>query len=424
MTHDPSHHVTSTAFPADVEQGIAPPDRRNGANPRTAVVAPSTVGLSDLNTIMIARAGLRIVSPSREEPAGYTSGEVIRPAHTARGIFAADEPNVLFIRAAETPVGEESARPLMPSINVEVQCSGFDPAHIPLRWRLQVGHTFCRYSNAGSFRYSPVSHRFTAEWQGEAHSGRFTLFDEADRSVRFTFGSSTDSPVGGHGILTIAARLPGAADWLVDHAHLLIGGKSPDEATARAGITSMLADRHEHIRHMVMAIFAHESSFRQFRTAAISSASRTFGRNQHRGDATQADCAVTFRFPGDPAHFPLVSYDFGVGISQYTVMRGQELTAGVLWDWRENYRAGINVFMAKMRRSFENGQTWRQLALRAWEGYNGSGASAQAYARRLARNADGQLVLDTALPSTFDHRQEFRNLDRGTPQEAPPPWPE
>ena len=126
----------------------------------------------------------------------------------------------------------------------------------------------------------------------------------------------------------------------------------------------------------------------------------TFNR-RHHADSTQADCRVRFDWPDDPPNFPLASFDFGVGISQFTRLDTQQVSAALAWDWRENVRLGTNLFLGKLRRKLQADMTWKHLALAAWAAYNGSGEAAERYAQRLALSEEGVSVsLDRAAGRT------------------------
>ena len=98
--------------------------------------------------------------------------------------------------------------------------------------------------------------------------------------------------------------------------------------------------------------------------------------------------------------FPLASFDFGVGISQFTRVEGQSVSPELAWDWRENIRRGTNLFLGKLRKKLQPDITWKHLALAAWAAYNGSGEAAERYAQRLALSDEGLRVsLERAAPA-------------------------
>jgi hypothetical protein len=142
---------------------------------------------------------------------------------------------------------------------------------------------------------------------------------------------------------------------------------------------------------MVRAIFQHEPAFTQFAAQAQRSAAVTFAR-RHHADGVQPDCRARFDWPDDPPGFPLTSFDFGVGLSQYSRLDGQVISAELAWDWRENVRRGTNLFLSKLRRKLQPEITWKHLALAGWTAYNGSGEAAERFAQRLALSEEGERV--------------------------------
>ena len=188
----------------------------------------------------------------------------------------------------------------------------------------------------------------------------------------------------------VAAPLPGGT--LLDYVHVRIAGTNPSQADVFRYLDSRLAGYDRNIVQMVRAIFRHESAFAQFAARSQSAAAMTFAKRHHGSDSGQPDCRVRFDWPDDPAGFPLASFDFGVGISQFTQVAGQTVSEEVAWDWRENIRLGTNLFLGKLRRRFQPGLTWRHWALAAWAAYNGSGAAADRYAQQLAMSDEGSRV--------------------------------
>lgn len=144
----------------------------------------------------------------------------------------------------------------------------------------------------------------------------------------------------------------------------------------------------------------------------------TFRAPHHRSDPSQPDCRVRFDWPDDPPDFPLASFDFGVGISQFTRVAGQRVSADVAWDWRENIRIGTNLFLAKLQRQFRPGMSWREWAFAGWRSYNGSGAAAEAYARRLSESDDGAQIPMTRVGAP----PQVALLPSTTPLANPSPW--
>jgi hypothetical protein len=132
----------------------------------------------------------------------------------------------------------------------------------------------------------------------------------------------------------------------------------------------------------------------------------------------QPDCRVHFDWPDDPPNFPLASFDFGVGISQFTKVGDQRVTAELAWDWRENVRVGTNLFLSKLNGQFQQGISWRHWALAGWRAYNGSGAAAESYAQRLSMSDEA-----AHIPLTPVHGvPQVALLGGPEPLDAPAPW--
>jgi hypothetical protein len=181
--------------------------------------------------------------------------------------------------------------------------------------------------------------------------------------------------------------------------HVRIAGTNPTQSDVFAYLDAHLEGHDENIVHMVRAIFQHESAFTQFAGQEQRSAAMTFTR-RHHADGTQPDCRVRFDWPDDPPDFPLASFDFGVGISQFTRVEDQSVSPELAWDWRENIRRGTNLFLGKLRKKLQPDITWKHLALAAWAAYNGSGEAAERYAQRLALSDEGLRVsLERAAPA-------------------------
>jgi hypothetical protein len=117
----------------------------------------------------------------------------------------------------------------------------------------------------------------------------------------------------------------------------------------------------------------------------------TFSKRFHK-EPDQPDCRVIFDWPDDPEHFPLASFDFGVGISQFTKVGNQKVTCEIAWDWRENIRMSANLFLRKLQSKYKADLTWHHWAMETWAAYNGSGAAAQLYAKKLSMSPEGSKV--------------------------------
>jgi hypothetical protein len=370
MPHGPDWHILDNDFaPADV--GLQPPAR------------------------MVSHGGgrLAIANLDRNDPPGYRPGGVPRLIDFNANLFRL------------------TAKPRMPAIGVSCAVEGFDPVLSPIMWRLVCRHVLCRHMNTGRYRYRGTAETFQAEWRGESRTPSFTVFGP---DCRYTYSDET-RVLGGHGLLIVAARLSDVT--LCDYVHVRIGGTNPMQADVFAYLDSQLAGYDPNVVHMVRAIFQHESAFIQFARQPQRSAAMTFAR-RHHADSAQPDCRVRFDWPDDPPEFPLASFDFGVGISQYTRVGDQHISPELAWDWRENVRLGTNLFLGKLRRKLQPDITWKHLALAAWAAYNGSGEAAERYAQGLALSEEGSRVsLDTA--STAPH---LALLGPVPTLAAPGPW--
>ena len=263
----------------------------------------------------------------------------------------------------------------MPTIHVQCAVEGFDPATVPLIWRLQSLHVLGRHKKSGKDaannpRYKSLVVPLGDEWRGESHSATFDLFPPGD--------IGDDHVGGGHAILTVAARPPGASGWLQDFVHLRITGSNPTETEVRAHVAKVTASLDPHLVPMLDAIFAWESGFKQFDAS-------------HQRSTTYS--GVKFDWPNDPPGFPVASFDFGVGLSQYT--HPNSLTASIAWDWRDNMNSGINIFLEVLRSKYKPGMTWAELAVIGWTRYNGSSS----YAQERLKSDDGKLVSTQKIPA-------------------------
>jgi hypothetical protein len=370
MPHTPDWHLLDNTF-ADANAGLALPTRQTA----------------------LGSARLTIANLDRDDPPGYVPGGVPRDAAFNRNTFLI------------------SATPCMPAFDVTCAVDGFAPSTTPIQWRLVCRHVLCRHSNAGGARYSGACETFDREWRGESRSASFPLF-RPDCSYTYNDDSRV---LGGHALLIVAATLPGGT--LCDYVHLRIGGSNPGQDDVFRYLDERLAGYDRNVVQMLRAIFRHESAFTQFAARPQSAAAMTFSRRHHT-DPAQPDCRVRFDWPDDPPQFPLASFDFGVGISQFTRVAGQRISAEIAWDWRENIRRGTNLFLAKLRRRFEPNITWQHLALAAWASYNGTGAAADNYARQLAASDEGARVSFDPVPAA----PLSAELAAAPPLSAPQPW--
>lgn len=416
--HESGWHILSSDFEG-WDDGLKPPARDTGVlENEPALICKAGAQTSNFNTLIVEPFVLRIQNLDRSDPPDYKPGSVPRSASFNYNVF------------------EISSTPQMPEIAVSCYIFGFDPAETPIYWRLQCRHVLCRHQNQGSYRYRGECEILEAEWQGQSKKGQFTLFSETcDPDIAYDFDSSDPqkSVMGGHAILSVAARPPERAQPLIDYVHLRITGTNPTKRDVFNYMDKELKGRDENIIHMVRAIFAHESGFKQFQTGPQKSSKMTFRTKHHHYGETQPDCEVRFDWPDDPVNFPLVTYDFGVGISQYTRSKEKTIGCRVAWDWRENIKTGIIVFMEALRRTRGSIQTSRDWAKEAWKEYNtgprarrkGSALdTAEAYATRLTDSAEGQLVSNDPVPADLDLKVHAAPLKTGSSQTIPPPsWP-
>jgi len=341
---------------------------------------------------------LQIQNLDRSDPPGYRAGSMPRGAFNR---------NVINIASSAC----------MPSIPVACMASGFDPVTNPIQWRLVCRHILCRYCNVGGYQYKSAFDVFEREWRGQTRAAKFSIFgnDSPDSSCTYSDGSHL---MGGHAILQVAVAVRGAV--LRDFVHLRIGAFNPTPADVMKYLEQQLAGADPNVTSMILAIFAHEAGYRQFNMAPQSQASMTFSytRGFHR-DPAQPDCKVSFAWPADPPNFPNVAFDYGVGISQYTRVGNQTISSDMAWDWRENVRTGINLFLtSKLRPQLKAGMSWREWARAAWAAYNGAGEAAQKYAQQLAASPDGMKVSGEQVPTSF----QIAMLRAPAALSEPGPW--
>lgn len=276
----------------------------------------------------------------------------------------------------------------MPAIPVVCTVSGFNPASVGIQWRLISRHVLCRHMNTGGYRYKGSREILQREWRGESRAPSFTIFGPAAPECRCTY-SDASRVLGGHAILIVAAQVNRST--LVDYVHLRIGGANPTVDNVYRYLDSQLEGYDQNVAAMLRAIYAHESGFQQFAGRVQTQAAMTFNKRFHT-ESGQPDCRVIFDWPDDPENFPLASFDFGVGISQFTKVGQQRVTEEIAWDWRENIRMSANLFLRKLRAKSKPGLTWRHWAMDAWAAYNGSGAAADLYAKQLSMSPEGSKI--------------------------------
>ena len=417
--HQPSYHILDNTF-AEKDQGLTVPERRNSSDTPELLVCRTANGTSDFNTIECRGFLLQISNLDRSDPPGYQDG-VFPRAQTFNNNSGKD-----FRITTE---------PRMPQIKVQCTISGFEPADVPIYWRLRCRHVLCRHWNVGGveppathgpYRYRGQCEVLDDEWQGKSRKATFTLFQAAtDPDIDYDYNSNdVDAPVmGGHAILEVAALPPSCSVILRDYVHLRIAGNNPAKADVLSYIDRELTGRDANIVHMVKAVAAHESGFKQFLDAAQTRAVMHFVQKHHQNNPAQPDCTVTFDFPDDPDHFPNVSFDWGVGILQYTKLSGRVVGRETVWDWRASVRRGMNEFLEHMRHKYQANIHWNDWAHKSWKAYNGSGPQAEAYANTLAGSSEGAQVSQNQVLANFDFTNQTKNVADPPAREAPPSWP-
>src|SRR5512138_42526 len=300
MPHDPDWHLLGNEF-ADADAGLRVPLRHIADGSRR----------------------LTIANLDRADPPGYTPGGVPRLTDFNANVF------------------QLTSQPAMPPIRVVCAVDGFNPDVDHIQWRVVCRHVLCRHMNVGGYRYQGACETFESEWRGDSRVPEFTIFGP---ECGYTYNDA-HRVLGGHAVLSVAVSVGGVT--LCDYVHLRISGTNPSQADVFDYLDRRLAAYDENIVHMVRAIFQQESGFVQFAVQAQRAAAMTFTRKHHL-DGAQTDCRVRFDWPDDPPGFPLASFDFGVGLSQFTRVDGQRISAELAWDWRENVRLGTNLFLRKL----------------------------------------------------------------------------
>jgi len=370
MPHSPQWHILDNEF-ATADAGLRPPARRIADGARR----------------------LAIANLDRADPPGYTPGGVPRLADFNANLFRI------------TP------EPRMPLIRVACAADGFDPSVHPIQWRLVCRHVLCRHVDVGGFRYRAASETFELEWRGESRAPDFTVFGP---DCTYTYNDDR-RVLGGHGLLMVATRI--GATTLCDYVHLRVSGTNPTQADVFAYLYDALAAHDANVMHMARAIFERDSAINQFASQPQRAAAMTFTR-RHHPEATQPECRVRFDWPDDPPGFPVASFDFGIGLSQFRRTNGQRICADLVWDWRENVRLVTNQFLKKLARKTVAGMTWQHLALAAWASHHGGGDAADRYARHLLLSDEGARISLATMPAA----PRVASLDSATPLAPPACW--
>jgi hypothetical protein len=341
-------------------------------------------------------AQLRMTNLDRADPPAYVTGSYIRS------------------EAYNANAYKISAGAKMPPIRVECSVNGVDLAAAKIIWRLQIRYIAGRYAKANHDddqpQYNSFLRSFDDVWTGASSSSTFTLFDAADKNV--SYDNLDDRVAGGNSILTVAIQLQDGS-WLQDYVHLRVTGTNPAEADVRETLSKAMAARQPSILNMINAAFAHENNYEQFEPCRSC--------QTHFSGFTEPKSPVLFQWPCDPANFPSIAFDFGIGISQFTHW-GQE-TMPVCWDWRSNVANGVNELLGDLRRVFRPRITWLSWASRAWSAYNGDQTGK--YVARVLKNSDGQAIaqLDQTVVPDIDLSKELALLPLSQPSEPPRAWP-
>ncbi len=348
MPHQPDWHILDAWFSGN-DDGLTLPTRNISEN----------------------GASLQIQNLDRNDPPDYQPGGVPRSDDFNRNVY------------------QLTAAPCMPAIPVQCSVAGFDPATSPIYWRLVCRHILCRYCNSGSYRYQSTCETFDREWRGQSRNPSFTIFGGASSGCVFTYNDES-RVLGGHALLEVAAQIEDTI--LADYVHVRIAGTNPSVDDVCNYLRTQLGATDQNILYMVQAVFRQESNATQFNPTAQDGAIMIFTQPYHFYNPFQPDCTVPFLWPADPANFPLASFDFGVGISQFTEVGNQRITADIAWDWRENVRQSANLFVGKLQSQFRPGITWIEWAMKTWAAYNGSGPRADQYAQEVSQTAEAAMI--------------------------------
>ncbi len=369
------------------------------------------------NQILVLHWGLKIANLDHTDPPDYRIGAL------ARG--DAFNKNVFFLTA--------DCR--MPSIQVQCDATGFDPKQTPIYWRLVCRHVISRVYNSGHQTYHAKELELQDEWQGRSYAPDFTLFEQScSETLHYDYNenSADNDPggriAGGHCMLMVAARPDGCEDWLIDFVHVRILGTEPGETAVKSYIDELLKDRDASIVNAVKAICGHENRWRQFLTGADSGA-----WYKPRFNSGPCGCDLHFQWPSDPAGYPSVAFDFGVGISQQTWGSSDKRSNGwwqrISWSWRENVRAGVNELFGKFHDIHPIPAAWKTWVEKAMIAYNGGSE----YVNNMRRQGDegrpfvSLIDADTRVtPSPADRAAQTKLVPAAPDRiadEPAPAWP-
>jgi len=129
------------------------------------------------------------------------------------------------------------------------------------------------------------------------------------------------------------------------------------------------------------------------------------------------------------AGFSLVTCDFGVGISQFTQLRGQNVTETIAWNWKENMRHGVNVLLGKTCGVLRAAQAGKKPKVRpnnldrmghaGWQGYNAS----KSYADGRRNSVEAGRLRKAQVPSVLTSRSNSSLGFHCTRKEDIEAWP-
>jgi hypothetical protein len=480
MIHPAKSHNPEDTF-AGKDEGIPLTPRATVGPLARALVARTGEGTDQINTLVHDPYGIALTSPSPALPrrgpcaeSGTKKNSGVRKddkinAYQEQFIPGTFPRNVTF--PAEN-IFTLASTPRMPEIPVVCACQGFAPKEI--FWRLKVRHVLGRHYSIGKYQYRTICRPLELEWRGKSSATSFNLFARvADDNVSYDpeANDPEETVMGGYALLSIAAYPPGQTAPVVTHAHLRIRGANPSADEVKAFLADVLQDKDRNILLMAQAAFIHESGLKQFDSAEQHRVPFLVNHKRHEQirkkeikdkhippdtEPDQPDCKLIFVWPYDPPGFPKVAFDFGVGISQFTQLRGQTVTETIAWNWKENVKVGVNVLLRKLALAFaepkkkkgkkgkkrrahagsaaaaettpaaaapaetDYPKTWIEWAMRGWRGYNGS----QAYADRLRKTAEAEEIASN--PEKIDKEPSLALLKAVPLQKTrstDKPWP-
>ena len=425
--HTADYHLLSSDFSAGENKGLVLEVRSARSGDGRFRVAPNSAGYATSNALTLSKYGIRILRAtqsgdppmdiSHAAPVEYTMGGVPR---AEQFIGEGTRQNQLVIKSQ--PRGPRNTVG-MPLTEVKVACRGFDPAATPLFWRLRSRHVFGRFRNAGGYRYDTELYELGAQWQGSSRAAEFKLFDTTDSNVSYDFGAADSAAIGGHAILSVAARIPNSREYMLDFVHLRIRGERPDRSAVLAYVDESIP--HRELNLAIKAIYEHENGFKQFEDRVQRGTTMRFtnarGMHGRSPPANQQDCAVNMNWPDDPPGFPSITYDWGIGIAQLT--SPGDARPHAIWDWQANVRAGAELLCEKLRSRgvFEHNTTWSSWMASGLQLYNGVGGQADRYRQSLTRSAYFSQIPDTPRPANA--RQSLPRFTWQEPRVDPPAWP-